>query len=124
MIKKRKLTLMQRSTMDSFSADVNVYMQRHKSGSFARNFVSWNYRLFSHVDVSYRFNGKNDNFVLKLYIKNAKKYDLLPISPPSTVLNTQLRFSSNLTIICKFTYLRLYKTLPDQQKPFKFPYMR
>ena len=26
MIKKRKFTLMQRSSMDSFSADVNVYM--------------------------------------------------------------------------------------------------
>ena len=25
-----------------------------------------NYRLFSHGDVSYRFNGKNDNVVLEL----------------------------------------------------------
>ena len=38
MIKKIKLTLMQCSTMDSFSADVNVYMPRHKSVLF--NFVS------------------------------------------------------------------------------------
>ena len=27
-----------------------------------------NYRLFSHGDVSYRFNGKNDNVVLELLI--------------------------------------------------------
>ena len=33
-----------------------------KARSFARNFVSVNYRLFSHV--SYRLNGKNDNVVL------------------------------------------------------------
>ena len=30
-----------------------------------------NYRLFSHGDVSYRFNGKNDNVVLELLLKNA-----------------------------------------------------
>ena len=35
-----------------------------KARSFARNFVSRELRLFSHGDVSYRFNGKNDNFVL------------------------------------------------------------
>ena len=40
---------MQRSTINSFSADVNVYM-----------------RLFSHGDVSYLFNGKNNNVVLEL----------------------------------------------------------
>ena len=28
-----------------------------------------NYRLFSHGDVSYRFNGKNDNVVLEFFIK-------------------------------------------------------
>ena len=44
---------MQHSTMDSFSADINVYMRRHKSA------------LFSHGDVSYRFNGKNDKVVLE-----------------------------------------------------------
>ena len=38
MIKKRKLTLMQRSTMDSFSADVNVYMRHHKSALFRMQF--------------------------------------------------------------------------------------
>ena len=34
----------------------------------ARSFVlllAMNYRLFSHGDVSYRFNGKNDNVVLE-----------------------------------------------------------
>ena len=62
MIKKRKLTLMQRSTMDSFSADVNVNMRRHKIS------LAVNYRLYSHGDVSYRFNGKNDNVVLELVI--------------------------------------------------------
>ena len=28
-----------------------------------------NYRLFSHGDVSYRFNGKNDNVVLELRVE-------------------------------------------------------
>ena len=61
MIKKRKLTLMQCSTMDSFSADGNVYMRRHKSVVLSHAIsLAVNYRLFSHGDVSYRFNGKND----------------------------------------------------------------
>ena len=30
-----------------------------------------NYRLFSHGDVSYRFNGKNDNVVLELSVKKS-----------------------------------------------------
>ena len=30
--------------------------------------LALNYRLFSHGDVSYRFNGKNDNVVLELMI--------------------------------------------------------
>ena len=55
---------MQRSTMDAFTADVNVYMRRHKSALFRTQF-SVNYRLFSHGDVSNRFNGKNDNIVLE-----------------------------------------------------------
>ena len=56
--------------MDSFSADVNVYMRRHKSSLSARRIsLAVNYRIFSHCDVSYRFNCKNDNAVLELSIK-------------------------------------------------------
>ena len=33
-----------------------------------------NYRLFSHSDVSYRFNGKNDNVVLELTLSLCRKY--------------------------------------------------
>ena len=36
-----------------------------KVRSFAHNSLAVNYRLFSHGDVSYRFNGKNDNVVLE-----------------------------------------------------------
>ena len=54
----------QRSTMDSFSSDVNVYMRRHKSTLFR----AVNYLLFSQGDVSYRFNGKNDNVVLEFVL--------------------------------------------------------
>ena len=43
--------------MDSFSLDVNV---THAIS------LAVNYRLFSHGDVSYRFNGKNDNVLLEL----------------------------------------------------------
>ena len=57
--------------MDSFSADVNVYMRRHKSALFRTQFpLAVNYRLFSHGDVSYRFNGKNDNVVLEYKIRH------------------------------------------------------
>ena len=38
MIKKRKLTMMQRSTLDLFLADVNVYIRRHKSALFHTQF--------------------------------------------------------------------------------------
>ena len=34
-----------------------------------------NYRLFSHGDVSYRFNGKNDNVVLEIFMLHAKFQD-------------------------------------------------
>ena len=61
-MKKRKFSLMQRSTMDSFSADVNVYIS-----------LAVNYRLFSHDDVSYRFNGENDNIVLEYKINSEKR---------------------------------------------------
>ena len=39
-----------------------------KARSFARNSLAVNYRLFSHGDVSYRFNGKHDYVVLELDI--------------------------------------------------------
>ena len=54
--------------MDSFSSDVNVYMRSQKHAiSHAISFAV-NYGLFAHGDVSYRFNGINDNFVLELKI--------------------------------------------------------
>ena len=71
MIKKRKLTLMQRSTMDSFSADVNVYLRRHKSALFSHAIsLAVKYRLFSHGGVSYRFSGKNGNVVLEFMLSH------------------------------------------------------
>ena len=39
-----------------------------KARSFARISLAVNYRSFSHGDVSYRFNGKNDNVVLEFCI--------------------------------------------------------
>ena len=36
-----------------------------KARSFASNSLAVNYRLFSHGDVSYRFNGINDNVFLE-----------------------------------------------------------
>ena len=45
--------------------------------SFARNFVSPELSFISHSDVSYRFNGKNDNVVLEFVITTT----LFPISP-------------------------------------------
>ena len=42
-----------------------------------------NYRLFSHGDVSYRFNGKNDNVVLEYLVKILKKkivFQFLPFA--------------------------------------------
>ena len=40
-----------------------------KARSFARNFVSRELSFISKGDVSYRFNGKNDNVVLELVLK-------------------------------------------------------
>ena len=61
MKKKRKLTLMQRSTMDSFSADVNaLHATSQKRALLHAISLAVNYCLFSHCDVSHRFNGKND----------------------------------------------------------------
>ena len=68
MIKKGKLIfiLWQLSTMDSFSADVNVYMRRYALSHAIS--LATNYHLLSQGDVSYRFNGKNDNVVLESLI--------------------------------------------------------
>ena len=65
MIKKRKLTLMQRSTMDSFSGRNCLHVTSQKRVLSHAISLAVNYRLFSHGDVSYRFNGKNDNVVLE-----------------------------------------------------------
>ena len=51
-----------------------------KARSFARNFVSRDYRLFSHGDVSYRFNGKNDNVVLEYWLMYSVTALLLHLS--------------------------------------------
>ena len=39
-----------------------------KARSFVAISLAVNYRLFSHGDVSYRFNGENDNVVLECVI--------------------------------------------------------
>ena len=60
---------MQRSTMESFSVDVNVYMRRHKKRALSHAIsLAVNYRLFSHGGFSCRFNGKNDDVVLELTV--------------------------------------------------------
>ena len=45
-----------------------------KARSFQAISLAVNYHLFSHCDVSYRFNGKNDKVVLELYINSQEKY--------------------------------------------------
>ena len=62
MIKKGRLTLWQRSTMDRKCLHVT---SQKRALSHALS-LAVNYRLFSHGDVAYRFNGKNDNAVLEL----------------------------------------------------------
>ena len=48
---------------------------------------------------------------------------LLPISPLSVLWNTQLGFSSILTIICRLTYLILNRHCPVKKKTsFKIPH--
>ena len=47
--------------MNSFSSDATS-QKRHISHAIS---LAVNYRLFSHGDVSYRLNGKNDNVVLE-----------------------------------------------------------
>ena len=76
MIKKGKVTLLQRFPMDLFSTDVNVYMRRHKSSLFATISLNGNYGLFTHSDVSYRFNGENDNVVLEFVISQCSYFEL------------------------------------------------
>ena len=56
--------------MDSFSADVNVYMQSQKRPLSHAMSLAVNYRFFSHRDVSYRFNGKNDNVLFEFWISS------------------------------------------------------
>ena len=53
---------MQRFLMDSLSADINVYMGRHKNALLHAMTLSVNNRLFAHSDVSLRINnGENDH---------------------------------------------------------------
>ena len=47
-----------------------------------------NYRLFSHGDVSYRFNGKNDKVVLELLLKLST--DFFPGSTSSAIVSLHL----------------------------------
>ena len=42
-----------------------------KTPHYARYFVTVNYCLFANGDVSIRFNGKDDNVVLELLLKNS-----------------------------------------------------
>ena len=66
---------MQRSTMDSFSVDLCKCLDAtsQKRPLSHAILLAVNYRLFSHGDVSYRFNGKNDNVVLEL-LKNCQVF--------------------------------------------------
>ena len=48
-----------------FTSDVT------KARSFTRNLVYLNYHLFTHSDVSYRFNGENENIMLELQLSLA-----------------------------------------------------
>ena len=61
MIKKDNVSTSQRFSMDSFSSAVNVCMRPHKPRSFPRSSFTVNFHLFTHSDVSYRFDGENDN---------------------------------------------------------------
>ena len=66
MIKKGKFTFWQRFPTELFSVDVNVYMRHHKSMLFRMQFLfNGNYHLFAHSDISYGFNGDNDNIILE-----------------------------------------------------------
>ena len=54
--------------MDSIFADVNVFMRRHKSAHFHMQFRSLLIIVYLHSDVSYRFNGEDDNIQLECKI--------------------------------------------------------
>ena len=66
MIKKGKLTLLQRFPMDSFSADVHVMCNVTKVHSFTRNFLGGALSFICTHVISCRFNGENDNVMLEL----------------------------------------------------------
>ena len=51
--------------MDSFSADMNVYVRRHNMLPYARYFVYGELLLIANGNVSIKFNGKDDNVVLE-----------------------------------------------------------
>ena len=54
--------------MELFSANVKVYKRRHKSALFLTQFCSLWIIVYLHSDISYKFNGENDNFVLECQV--------------------------------------------------------
>ena len=55
-----------------------------------------NYGLFSHGDVSYRFNGKNDNVVLEEQIKKVKySLHIVTRSNIATKMQKRIQFHIN-----------------------------
>ena len=78
MIQKGNATLLRCFPKDYFAADVDRRKCLHTTSS---NALFWTqyignmiYHKFSHGDVSYRFNGKNVNVMLKSPLKYVKKY--------------------------------------------------
>ena len=69
MIEKGNATLLQRSQKEYFAADVDRSKCLHATSSnalFCTQYVgNMRYHKFSHGDVSYRFNGKNDKVKLE-----------------------------------------------------------
>ena len=65
MIKKEKLTLLQRFPMDSFSGGCKCLHSISQKRAILHSSSKVNYRLFAHSDVLYRFNLENDDIVLE-----------------------------------------------------------
>ena len=57
-----------------FSADVNVIQATSQKRAFSHAIsFTVNYSLFTHSDVSYRFNGENDHVVLEFCFQYKNK---------------------------------------------------
>ena len=68
--------------MDSSLADVNVYIWLHKRCTLSHAIsLNGKYCLFTCSDISYRFNGENDNIVLECGFKS--QFDHLQNLSPS-----------------------------------------